>query len=85
MFFRYLLYALIIYLLYRLVFDLIIPVYKTSRRVRKQFQEMHDRMEEAMKQQSSATYSSKEKSSAGTNTENKKDKPGDYIEFEEVK
>ena len=39
---RVLLYALLIWFLYNLVFHFIIPVYKTTRQVKKKFREMHD-------------------------------------------
>lgn len=76
---RFLLYALLIYLAYRLVFHFIIPVYKTTRQVKKQFREMHTRMEDQMNQ-----YQANQQSPT-PQTENKKEQAGDYIEFEEVK
>jgi hypothetical protein len=79
MIFRILFYAFLVYLLYKLVFDFIIPVYKTSRQVKKGFREMHDRMQEHMQQQQQPQQSAKSKSET-SNT-----KPGDYIEFEELK
>ena len=76
---RYLLYAFIIYLAYRLVFHFIIPIYKTTRQVKKQFREMHSRMQDNMSQQPP------HQQPATPATENKKQQPGDYIEFEELK
>jgi hypothetical protein len=80
MVFRYLLYAFLLYLLYRLVFHFIIPVYKTTRQVKKQFRGMHGRMQDYMNQQQQAQQqSSVQKQETG------KGKAGDYIDFEEVK
>jgi hypothetical protein len=77
---RYLFYAFLIYLAYRLVFHFIIPVYKTTRQVKKQFREMHDRMEGHMTQQQQSNQQT-----SGPPPENKKEQAGDYIDFEEVK
>ena len=76
---QYLFYAFLIYLAYRLVFNFIIPVYKTSKQVKKQFHEMKDRMEEHMKQQQAGQQDTIPQ------PETKKDQAGDYIDFEEVK
>ena len=76
---RYLLYVLLIWFLYNLIFRFIIPVYKTTRQVKKKFREMHDRVqEEQMKQQGFNGQSAAEKSSPGPRNE-------DYIDFEEIK
>jgi len=76
---RYLLYAFLIYLAYRLVFHFIIPIYKTTRQVKQQFSEMHSRMEDQMNQQQTNQQTST------PHTENKKEQVGDYIDFEELK
>lgn len=90
MYFRYLLYALLIYLLYRLVFHFIIPVYKTTRQVKKQFRDMHSRMQDHMNQQSAYAEASADKQAGNSKnsapkTDSNKEKAGDYIDFEEVK
>ena len=76
---RYLLYAFLIYLAYRLVFHFIIPIYKTTRQVKKQFREMHSRMQDNMGQQ--PPY----QQPVTPATENKNQQAGDYIDFEELK
>lgn len=76
---RYLFFAFLIYLAYRLVFHFIIPIYKTTRQVKKQFREMHSRMQDNMSQQQP------HQQSATPATENKKQQAGDYIDFEELK
>ena len=76
---RYLFFAFLIYLAYRLVFHFIIPIYKTTRQVKKQFREMHSRMEDNMRQQPP------HQQPATPATENKKQQAGDYIDFEELK
>ncbi|NOT50016.1 MAG: hypothetical protein HOP10_01905 [Chitinophagaceae bacterium] len=75
---KYLLFALLAYLAYQFIFNLVIPVYRTSRKIKKGFREMHSRMQ----QESAAT------SHHPGNFEAKpasKPKAGDYIEFEEIK
>lgn len=94
MFLRYLFYAFLIYLAYRLVFDLIIPVYKTTRQVKRQFQEMSARMNRSEghshtgnfeNNQSASAEMSEEKYSSNPNTFTQKQTTGDYIDFEDVK
>ena len=76
---RYLFYAFLIYLAYRLIFHFIIPVYKTTRQVKKQFREMHSRMEDQMNQQQA------NQQPMPTKQEDKKAPAEDYIDFEELK
>ena len=77
---RYLFFAFLIYLAYRLVFHFIIPIYKTTRQVKKQFRDMHGRMEDYMSQQQQANQQT-----SPQQPENKKAQSGDYIDFEELK
>jgi hypothetical protein len=70
--------ALAFYVVYKLVFDFIVPVYKTTTHVKQQFRNMHDNM------QQHANNSARQQ-----NPEPKKEKAntaiGEYIDFEEVK
>jgi hypothetical protein len=77
--FRFLFYAFLIYLAYRLVFHFIIPIYITSRKVKKQFQEMKDKMQDHINQQQGYQQS------PTPQPQDKKEQVGDYIDFEEVK
>jgi Sec-independent protein translocase protein TatA len=76
---RYLFYAFLIYLTYRLIFHFIIPIYKTTKQVKKQFREMHSRMEDNINQQQA------NQQTVPPTQEDKKAQAGDYIDFEEVK
>ena len=76
--FKILLYAFLIYLGYKIIFQFIIPVYRTTRQVKKQFREMNERMNEYARQQEEQSAPQKEPQTT-------KAKPGDYIEFEEIK
>ena len=73
-----LLYLFLAFILYQLVFKFIIPIYRTTRQVKKSFREMRDRMNAQQGQQQgfdTAPEAVKKKDNIG----------GDYIEFEEVK
>lgn len=70
----------VLYLLYKLVFELIIPVAKTTKQVKKQFVDMSAQMQEKMNQQQQNTAYNATKASAPP-----KSKSDAYIEFEEIK
>ena len=69
---------LLIYILYKLIFDFIIPIYQTTKRVKKQFGEMNSRMQEHMN-----TYN--QQPSTGTAPKQEPVKNEDYIDYEEIK
>lgn len=71
-----------LYLLYKLIFDFIIPLTRTTKQVKKQFNEMSTRMQETMRQQQAQQQTQFQQASK-TSSNNAKD--DDYIEFEEVK
>jgi len=73
--FRYILYALLIWFVYKLIVGLIIPIYKTTKQVKKQFREMHEQMQEKVRQQQDRTPPPKPQEPAPK---------GDYLDFEEV-
>jgi hypothetical protein len=76
---KYVLFALLAYILYNLVFKFIIPVYQASQKLKKGFGEMQEKMQEHMKQQQS------QPNNATQPTTEPKVKAGEYIEFEELK
>lgn len=67
---------LVLYLVYKLIFDFIIPVYKTTKQVNQKMGEMQRNMNDLNKRQSQANTAAEKP--AGPPKE-------DYIEFEEVK
>lgn len=69
-----------IYVLYKVIFDFIIPVTRATSQVRKQFQEAQQRMQDEMNIR--ANQSTPTQSYPNTGNE---PKGGDYIEFEEIK
>lgn len=67
----------LIYILYKLIFDFIVPVYQSTKKIKKQFGEMQSKMQQDMNSYSNAQPSDPPGA--------QKTKEGDYIEFEEIK
>lgn len=65
------------YLLYKLIFEFIIPVYQSSKKIRKQFGDMQEKM-----QNQSQSFQDNQRP---THPAAAPKKEGDYIEFEEIK
>jgi Sec-independent protein translocase protein TatA len=74
---RFIFYAFLLYIGYKLVFDFIIPVVSTTRRIRKQFNQAREQMEQQQQQQ--------QYQQQGEKPENVTNGIGEYIEFEEIK
>jgi hypothetical protein len=66
----------LIYMLYKFIFEFIIPIYNTSRKVQKQFNQMQEKMNK-QQQDAAAPPSSPTGKTPGTE--------GEYIDYEEVK
>ncbi|HEY5368807.1 MAG TPA: hypothetical protein VIJ75_07435 [Hanamia sp.] len=63
------------YLLYKFIFDFIIPIYESSKKIKKQFGQMQEKMDNDIK-----NYKSDPNAAQPTPS-----KEGDYIDFEEIK
>ncbi len=74
----YLFYFFLVYLLYQLVFKFILPIYRTTKQVKRGFRDIHERMN------GHANANGSEKS-PGTSKSSTTKKAGDYIDFEDVK
>ena len=77
--FKIILYGFLLYLLYKFVFELVIPVSKATSQVKskmREMQEMQNAQQEQYRQQQTAQAQQQPQ---------EKVKGGDYIEFEEVK
>lgn len=73
----------LLYLLYKLIFDFIIPVYESSKKIKKQFGEMQEKMQNDMR-----SYQNQQKAQQAqqaTQQQKATSKEGDYIDFEEIK
>lgn len=66
-----------LYLLYKLIFEFIIPVYNATTQVKKKVGEMQQKMNEQMQQENNFTTPPKQSST-------EKPKRNDYIDFEDV-
>ena len=66
----------LIYILYKLIFEFVIPLYQSAKKIRRQFAEMQSKM-----QQGGNRYGETETAAP----EPRVKKEGEYIEFEEVK
>ena len=75
----FLFFTFVAYLIFKLVFDFVIPVYKTTRQVKQKFREMNEQMRGQQGRQ--ASQSSQPKNGA----DKEKSTLGEYIDFEEVK
>lgn len=73
----FLFYAFLAYLLFRLVVNFIIPVYRTTQKVKRTFREMKERMNQQTSQERQTTPSQ--------TTSTQKSPLGEYLDFEEVK
>lgn len=69
----------VLYLLYKLIFDFIIPVYQATKSVKQKMGEMQQKMNEQAKQQQASQFKDASKDEAP------KAGKHDYIEFEEMK
>ena len=69
---------LIVYLLYKLIFDFIIPVSRASSQVRSKLNQMHQ-------QQQQATSAQRNSSAQRSSNTDIRPPAEDYIDFEEIK
>ena len=70
----------VIYLLYKFIFDFIIPVYRTSKQVKQKMNEAHQRMQENQGGPSNDRYKNTPQPEA-----RKRPAHEDYIDYEEIK
>jgi len=77
---KYVLFAILAYILYQFIFKLVIPVYMATRKIKKGFREMQSKVQEQQmnQQQGFNPQPSSPQPQAKTKT-------GDYIDFEEVR
>jgi hypothetical protein len=80
MFWKIILWAFLIYIIYRFVFEFLIPVYKATQKIKKGFRDMQEKANENMNQQQPNTSATNDDPN-----QNKKETLGEYIDFEDVK
>lgn len=66
----------VLYIIYKFVFELILPVYKTTKHIKKKMNDMNDQME---------THQRKNQNFSSSTPEKKSDSGHDYIDYEEIK
>ena len=67
----------LIYILYKLIFEFIVPVYHSTKKIRKQFGDLQEKMQQDMKAANTRNTTSQQPP--------KVKREGDYIEYEEIK
>ena len=72
-------YGIVIYLIYKIIFDFIVPVSHAGKQMKQQFKDVHENM-----QQQAENYQQQSERQNKTQPKSKK-VVGDYIDFEEVK
>jgi hypothetical protein len=72
---RYILIGFALYFLYRFIFELVIPIYRTTKQVKKQFDAVKQQQTQNNTHQRNTTKSSSNKPSINKD---------DYIDFEEL-
>ncbi|MBN8783549.1 MAG: hypothetical protein ABS85_08860 [Sphingobacteriales bacterium SCN 48-20] len=80
--FKIILYILLAWFLYNLIFRFIIPVYRASRQMRKQFREVQEQFQQAARQQHQSAQAGPHQQASSQPAPKSQ---GDYIEFEEIK
>ena len=79
---KYLFYIFLAYMLYQVVFKLIIPIYRTTRQVKRSFRDMQEQMQaHAQAQGRPPVDDTVNTTTNGTQPK----KTGEYIDFEEIK
>lgn len=78
---RYIFIAFALYLLYKLVFDLVIPVSRATSQVRGQMRKMQEMQEQQFNQQQQPQQTTAPRAEAAPG----KPAKDDYLDFEEIK
>ena len=77
---KFVLYALLAWFAYQFIFKLVIPVYRTSRKIKKGFREMHERMQAQQQNQAQPGFTNNSSGPKAAKPDSR-----DYIDFEEIK
>lgn len=80
--FKYIIWAIILYLLIRFVFNFLLPVIRASMQMRQQMKAFQDKMNQ---QNQFTNEESRQYNGNGSTKQPDKSKASDYIDFEEVK
>ncbi|PSL35435.1 hypothetical protein [Chitinophaga ginsengisoli] len=80
---KYAFLAFVFWLLYKFVFDFIVPVYQSTKHVRRQMGDIQEHLRRQYQQQEQAQRQAAQ--SQQPHTAPKKAEKGDYLDFEEIK
>ncbi|SHM50559.1 DUF4834 family protein [Chitinophaga sp. CF418] len=80
---KYAFLAFVFWLLYKFVFDFIVPVYQSTKHVRRQMGDIQEHLRRQYQQQEQAQKQAAQ--AQPHRTAPKKADKGDYLEFEEIK
>jgi hypothetical protein len=70
----------ILYILYKFVFEFLVPIFRATQKIKKGFRDMQQQAQDNMNKSGGTV------NSTTTNSSEKKKEPiGDYIDFEEIK
>jgi hypothetical protein len=69
----------LVYILYKLIFEFIIPIYQSAKKVKKQFGEMHNKMQDQMNK------ANQYQNNTTAKTPPPAPKNEEYIDYEEIK
>ncbi len=79
---KIILWGIVIYFIYRFVFDLVVPVSKATKQVRQTMQQMQQAQKRPQKEQATTQQ---HETKAEEQKPNSNTTEGEYIDFEEVK
>ncbi|MFT3932475.1 MAG: hypothetical protein QM726_02575 [Chitinophagaceae bacterium] len=82
---RFILFTLAFYIIYKVVFNVIVPIFRTTRTIHRQFSDMQQKMQDQMNSQANGYQQYPGNPSNQEQKTNQKTPAGDYIDFEEVK
>ena len=76
--------AFLFYILYKFVFEFLVPIFRATKKIKDGFRDIRAQAEENIHRQQANTAQTNG-TSTGSNNEKKKEPVGDYIDFEEIK
>ena len=73
-------YGILIYIVYKIVFDFIVPVSHASKQMKQQFRDVHSTMRDQ-----STSFQQEQNRQQHATPKQPKNSAGEYIDFEEIK
>ena len=76
---------LVVYLLYKLIFDFVVPLVRTTSHIKSQVNQMRNMQEDHMRKQQQTQHAGSAGKTKPSSIKNTTTTDGEYIDFEEVK